>query len=83
MTLPIRQIYEDMPSVLTVPVEMRHKRVEVILLSLDDMETAKPGGAVDANGWPLDFFDKTAGCLADDPIERASQGDFEQRLELE
>ena len=21
--------------------------------------------------WPLDFFEKTAGCLADDPIERA------------
>jgi hypothetical protein len=83
MTLPIRQIYEDMPPVLTVPVEMRHKRVEVILLALDDLEAAKPGPAVDANGWPLDFFEKTAGCLADDPVERAPQGDYEQRLELE
>jgi len=23
-----------------------------------------------------DFFEKTAGCLADDPIERAPQGDY-------
>ncbi|MDM8566859.1 hypothetical protein QUF74_14550 [Candidatus Halobeggiatoa sp. HSG11] len=29
--------------------------------------------------WPADFFEKTAGCLADEPIERASQGDYEVR----
>ena len=29
--------------------------------------------------WPADFFEKTAGCLADDPIERAPQGDYEIR----
>ena len=29
--------------------------------------------------WPSDFFEKTAGCLADDPIERAPQGDYEIR----
>jgi len=26
-----------------------------------------------------DFFEKTAGCLADDPIERAPQEDYEIR----
>lgn len=83
MTLPVRRIYENMPPVFTVPVELRHKRVEVILLSLDDMETARPDSAVDANGWPLDFFERTAGCLADDPVERAPQGEYEQRLKLE
>jgi len=29
--------------------------------------------------WPSDFFEKTAGCLANDPIERAPQGDYEIR----
>jgi hypothetical protein len=29
--------------------------------------------------WAPDFFEKTAGCLADDPIERAPQGDYEIR----
>jgi len=29
--------------------------------------------------WPPDFFEKTAGCLTDDPIERAPQGDYEIR----
>jgi hypothetical protein len=29
--------------------------------------------------WPADFFEKTAGGLADDPIERAPQGDYEIR----
>ncbi len=31
------------------------------------------------NDWPPDFFEKTASCLADDPIERAPQGDYEIR----
>jgi hypothetical protein len=26
--------------------------------------------AVDALGWPIGFFDRTYGALADDPIER-------------
>jgi regulator of RNase E activity RraB len=29
-----------------------------------------------------DFFEKTAGSFADNPIERAPQGELEQRLEL-
>lgn len=37
---------------------------------------------LDANGWPIDFFEKTAGSLPDFP-EREPQGNHEQRLELE
>jgi hypothetical protein len=29
------------------------------------------------------FFERTAGCLVADPIERAPQGDYEARKELE
>jgi hypothetical protein len=33
----------------------------------------------DAPGWPPGFIERTYGSLADDPIERPSQGDFEER----
>jgi hypothetical protein len=33
-------------------------------------------------GWPRGYFDKTAGSLADDPIERGSQEEYEEREEL-
>lgn len=34
------------------------------------------------DNWSAGFFEKTAGCLADDPLERAPQGEYEERLEL-
>jgi len=73
---PIRQIYQDTPSVfrIAIPEELQHHSVEVIIRPLEE---------TDANGWPIGFFEATAGCLADDPIERAPQGKYEQRLGLE
>lgn len=29
--------------------------------------------------WPPDYFERTAGSLADDPIERPPQGEYEER----
>ncbi len=55
---------------------------EVINLPLEK-RGSKLGTETDANGWPLSFFEATAGCLADDPIVRAFQGFYEKRLELE
>jgi hypothetical protein len=75
---PIRQIIEDAPDSIPVPPELRHQRVEIIFWPLE-----KTQPELDANGWPVGFFEATAGCLADDPIERAPQGEYEQRLELE
>ena len=37
---------------------------------------------LDANGWPIGFFEATAGCFQDEPLVREPQGEFEQRLEL-
>ena len=79
---PIRQIYYDAPSTISIPEELRHQTVEVIFWPLENPD-AMYTPATDANGWPIGFFEATAGCLADDPIERPAQGDFEQRLELE
>ncbi len=75
---PIRQIVEDAPDTIPMPLELRHQRVEIIFWPLE-----KPEPERDANGWPVGFFEATAGCLVDDPIERAPQGEYEQRLELE
>jgi hypothetical protein len=33
----------------------------------------------EAPGWPPGFFERTYGSLANDPIERPSQGEFEER----
>ncbi len=76
---PIRKIYQDAPASIELPETLRHRAVEIIIWPLDNTEK----NATDANGWPIGFFEETAGCLADDPIERAPQGDYEQRLELE
>jgi hypothetical protein len=79
---PIRQIYQHAPDTINIPEELRQQAVEVIIWPLGKSETEQKI-ETDANGWPIGFFEATAGCLADDPIERAPQGDYEQRLELE
>ena len=78
---PIRQIYQDTPSVIhiSIPEALQHHPVEVIIRPLKETDQQE----TDAKGWPIGFFEATAGCLADDPIERAPQGEYEQRLELE
>ncbi len=75
----IREIYEDAPESIAIPESFRHRRVEIVLIALDEIAAE----AVDANGWPVGFFERTAGCLVADPIERAPQGDYEARKELE
>lgn len=40
-----------------------------------------PAGEADENGWPKDFFERVAGSLPD--LERAPQGQFEERLSFE
>ena len=34
-------------------------------------------------GWQPGFFESTAGCLAEDPLVRYPQGEYEQRESLE
>jgi hypothetical protein len=33
-------------------------------------------------GWPRDYFERTAGSLADSPIERPPQGEYEERDDI-
>lgn len=34
----IRQIYADLPESIITPIEFRHRKVEIIILSLDDIK---------------------------------------------
>lgn len=69
-------------SSVQIPQELRNYDVEIIILPLDKKKDDGEMIETDANGYPIGFFAETAGSLADDPIERAPQGDFEEREEL-
>ena len=73
----IRQIYDDAPESIVIPESFRHRRVEVLLIALDEIAIE----AVDASGWPVGFFERTFGSIPDFP-EREPQGEYEQREEL-
>jgi hypothetical protein len=71
----LRQIVDDPGDFIPVPPEVKHKRTEVIFLVADQAtsqpaNTEKPSLASLAGSWEGTF-------------ERADQGAYEQRLELE
>jgi hypothetical protein len=68
------RIGEDGILKLEVPTGLSAREVEVVLV----MQEAELQ-AVDTNGWPIAFFDRTYGALADDPIERQPQLPLEKR----
>lgn len=61
---------------LEFPVSVKDTDLEVIVV-MQPAETL-----LDALGWPIGFFDKTYGSLADDPIEQPPQGEYEVRDEV-
>jgi len=62
---------------LSVKVAAADADVAVIV----QVRTLTPGDGVDANGWPIDFFERVAGSMPD--LGRAPQGKFEERLAFE
>ena len=75
----IREIREVVNGSISIdmPASLLHRKVEVIVIPLDEISSddSFTGGDV----WPYGFFEKTAGCMADDPIRRPDQGEYEQR----
>jgi hypothetical protein len=61
-----------------LPTGFSPREVEVVVV-LNPVE----GELVDELGWPLGFFDRTYGALADDPIERPPQLPLEERDPIE
>lgn len=57
---------------LEVPFEVTHTEVEVIVVIQPKAKRR----------WPPGYFERTAGSLADSPIERPDQGEYETREPL-
>lgn len=63
---------------IEVPTGLSAGDIEVVLVMQSPEEAV-----TDSNGWPLGFFERTYGILADDPIERPDQPPLEARDNLE
>jgi hypothetical protein len=63
--------------VLDLPLHLANQTVEVLV--------QVQGAAIprDANGWPIGFFERTFGALADEPLERPEQLPLEVRDDIE
>lgn len=57
---------------LELPLELSDTDLEVLVVVQPRIQ----------QGWPPNYFEETAGSLADDPLERPAQGDYEHREEL-
>ena len=62
---------------LTVKVGAADADVEITV----QVRTVPSSQSVDANGWPVDFFERVAGSMPE--LQRPPQGEFENRLPLE
>jgi hypothetical protein len=51
---------------------MQESDVEVVIV-VQPIPRAAEKEPPEARGWPPEFFESTAGCLADDPIQRWPQ----------
>lgn len=76
----LRQIYDSIPPTIECPEDLRSRRVEVVFLALDEVDGQV--GAVTPD-WPAGLFERTAGAWQGEPLQRAPQGEYEQRPELE
>jgi hypothetical protein len=72
------QINEDGVLRLEIPTGLSAQEIDVVLvLASPEIQT------VDANGWPIGFFERTYGALADDPMERPPQLPLDDRDPIE
>lgn len=62
-----RETIKNAPSVLTIPKELRNRDVEIIILPLNAEAENGETVEVDENGYPIGFFERTAGSLPDFP----------------
>jgi hypothetical protein len=78
-----RQTIRNLPRVFRVPDEFQNRDVEVIILPLEENGSSAKEVERDEMGYPVGFFEATAGSLTDDPIERAPQGEIDIREEIQ
>ena len=76
-----RETIKNAPSVISIPVEMRNRDVEIIILPLDEETENGKVVEVDKNGYPIGFFERTYGSIPDFP-EREPQPFQPEREEI-
>jgi prevent-host-death family protein len=59
----------------------QHGRPAAVMLDYEQYEALL--AQVQPEDWPADYFAQTYGAMADDPLTRAEQGDFEEREPLQ
>ncbi len=77
-----RETIKNVPSVISIPKELRNRDVEITIRILDEETENGRAVEVDKNGYPLGFFEKTAGSLPDFP-DREPQPIQPDREEIE
>jgi len=73
----IRQIIDDPQEMIPVPVELRHRRAEVIFIAMDQ-DVSEPAPMTSKR-----TLASLAGCWEGESLERAPQGDYENRRDFE
>ena len=58
-----RTVYEEAPATVEIPSALKHRRVEVIMLLLDETAGNGKQTVVDELGWPIGFFTATYGAV--------------------
>ncbi|MFZ1768625.1 MAG: hypothetical protein WAU00_05465 [Caldilinea sp.] len=66
-----RHIYQNAPASAPLPPELHGRRVEVIVLSMDEPAPNQEQSSIDALGWPIGFFESTFGAVPDHPDQPA------------
>ena len=85
----IKDALQAPPGQRKTYVDQISKAIEAATEAIDDVALIRPPGCdetrkplspvneLDANGWPINFFERVAGSMPD--LQRASQGEFEER----
>jgi hypothetical protein len=60
---------------IKIPKAFMKRSLEIIIMPIDTSKSTSET----STAWPNDFFAKTAGCLADAPLVREDQGEYEVR----
>ena len=77
-----RETIKNAPPTISIPEELQNRNVEVIILPLDEKNGNVNSVEVDDNGYPIGFFEATAGSIPDFP-EREPQPPFEVREDVD
>jgi hypothetical protein len=72
------QVADDGLLKLELPTGLANRKLEVLIV-IHPVEEQQ----VDELGWPIGFFERTYGALADDPIERPADWPLDVRDEIE